>query len=88
MHSVAVGYCRTGFDSDSLTAAKIATENDRYRWNSLKKIMPIIHYIEVVFPFMGSLSFLFDFEGNANISVAIKSGSTVPKTSSSVLFIR
>ena len=33
----------------------------------------------VVFPFMGSLSFLFldDFERNARISVAIKSGSTV-----------
>ena len=40
---------------------------------------PIIPYIEVAFPFMGWLSFLFldDFEGNADISVAIKSGSTV-----------
>ena len=38
-----------------------------------------MHYIGVVFPFMGLPSFLFldDFEGNINISVAIKSGSTV-----------
>ena len=28
-------YCRTGFDSNGLTAAKIATTNDRYGWNSL-----------------------------------------------------
>ena len=45
--------------------------------------MPIIPYIRVVFPFMGSLSldryslFVDDFERNANISIAIKSGSTV-----------
>ena len=41
--------------------------------------MLIIPYTGVFFPFMGSLSFLFldDFEGNANISVSIKSGSTV-----------
>ena len=41
--------------------------------------MPIIPYIGVVFPFMGSLSFLFldDFEGNSYISVTIKFGSTV-----------
>ena len=43
--------------------------------------MPIITYIGVVFPFMESLSFMFldDFEGNANISVAIESGSTVQR---------
>ena len=43
------------------------------------EILPTIPYIGVVFPFMGSLSFLFldDFEGNANISAAIESGSTV-----------
>ena len=48
--------------------------------------MPIIPYIGVVFPFMGSLSFLFlvDFEGNAAISVAIKSSSTVTETLSRV----
>ena len=28
-------YCRTGFDSAGLTAAKIAAKNDRYRWNLL-----------------------------------------------------
>ena len=28
-------YGRTGFDSAGLTAAKIATKNDRYQWNSL-----------------------------------------------------
>ena len=41
--------------------------------------MPITPYIRVVFPFMGSLPFLFldDFEGNANISVTIKCSSTV-----------
>ena len=45
------------------------------------EIIPIIPYIGIVFPFIGSLSLLFldDFEGNANISVAIKSGSTVIK---------
>ena len=44
----------------------------------------IIPYIGVVFPFTGLLSFLFldDFEGNANISVAIKSGSTELQLSS------
>ena len=43
--------------------------------------MLIIPFIEVVFPFMESLSFLFldDFERNANISVTIKSGSTISK---------
>ena len=42
--------------------------------------MLIITIIGVVFSFIGSLSCLFldDFEGNPNISVAIKSGSTVP----------
>ena len=30
-----ITYCRTGFDSDGLMAAEIATKNDRYRWNSL-----------------------------------------------------
>ena len=46
--------------------------------------MPIIPYLGVCPPIYGtaiirSLSFLFldDFEGNANISVAIESGSTV-----------
>ena len=41
--------------------------------------MPIIPYVGVVFPFMGSLSFLFldDFERNTSIFVAIKSSSTV-----------
>ena len=28
-------YCRTGFDSDGLIAAKIGTKNDRYYWISL-----------------------------------------------------
>ena len=44
--------------------------------------MPIITYIGIVLSFMGSLPFLFvdDFEGSANISVAIKSGSTVSVT--------
>ena len=43
------------------------------------EITPIALYIGSVFPFMGSLSFLFldDFEGNANISVVIKSSSTI-----------
>ena len=44
--------------------------------------MPIISYTGVVFPFVGSPSFWFldNFEENANISVAIKSSSTVLKT--------
>ena len=33
--SVSLDYCRTRFNSDGLTAAKIVTENDRYSWNSL-----------------------------------------------------
>ena len=39
----------------------------------------VILCIGIVFPFMGSLSFLFldDLKGNADIFVAIKSGSTV-----------
>ena len=43
------------------------------------EIIPIIPYKGVVFPFMGSLSGLFldALEGNANISAAIKSSSTV-----------
>ena len=57
----------------------IAIVEIRYRNDTL------IPYVGVVFPFIGllslsrSLSFLFlhDFEGTANISVAIKSGSTV-----------
>ena len=38
----------------------------------------VIPFIGVVFSFLGSLSFLFldEFEGNANMSVAIKSSST------------
>ena len=28
-------YSRTRFDSNGLTAAKIAAENDRHHWNSL-----------------------------------------------------
>ena len=42
-------------------------------------MMPNIPHIGVVFPFIGLLSFLFldDFDGNAKISAAIKSGSTV-----------
>ena len=41
--------------------------------------MPIIPYIGVVFPFIGSRSYLFldDFEGHANNSIAIKSSSAV-----------
>ena len=41
--------------------------------------IPIIPHIGVVFPLFGWLSFLFlgEFEGNTNISVAVKSGSTV-----------
>ena len=43
------------------------------------EITLIITFIGVVFSFMESLSFLFlsEFEANANISVAVKSGSTV-----------
>ena len=41
-------YCKTGFDSDSRTVAKIATENHRYRncahYNSYKSHLPILVY--------------------------------------------
>ena len=49
-----ISYCRTGFDSDGLTAAKIATENDCCR--IAIEIMPIVPYVGVVFSFMGLLS--------------------------------
>ena len=78
--STDMSYCRTGFDSDSLTATKIATKIDRCGWNlnthySLYRSCLPIYGIAIV----RSLSFLFldHFKGNANISVAIKSGSTV-----------
>ena len=33
-------YCKTGFDSDGLTAAKIAKKSYRYHWNLLQKLFP------------------------------------------------
>ena len=74
-----------GFDSNSLTAANIATKNDHYYWNSQEKLCPsyLISYKSCLpiyrIVIIRSLSFLVrdDFEGNANISVTIKSGSTV-----------
>mgnify|MGYP001796575078 CR=1 FL=1 len=72
-------YCRRRFDSNSLTAVKIVTEKWLLSLEFAVEIMPIITYIGVVFPFMGSLSFLFldDFEGNAKIYVTIKPSYTV-----------
>ena len=67
-------------DSNSLTATKIATENDWCHWicyrnythfTLCRSCLPI-YRIAIA----RSLSF-DDFEGNANISVAIKSDSTV-----------
>ena len=48
-------YCRTGFDSDCQTAAKIATKNDHYCWNLLQKSCTLnLIYAGVVFSIMGS----------------------------------
>ena len=76
-------YCRTGFDSDGLTAAKIATKmiaivGIHYRnyahYNAYKSRL-LINGVAIVRS--QSLLFLDDFEGNVNISVAIKSSSAV-----------
>ena len=48
-------YCRTGFDSDGLTALTIATEDYYSRLVGFHQ-RPYIPYIGVVLPFMGSLS--------------------------------
>ena len=50
--------CRTGFDSNSLTAAEIAARLSLSLEFAIE-IIPIIPYIGVVFSFMGSLSFYF-----------------------------
>ena len=67
-------YCRIGFDSAGLVATEIATRNDRHHWIFAIENIPITPYMGVVFPFMGSLSFLFlgHYHENANICVAIK----------------
>ena len=51
-------------------------KNDRYLLEFAVEVISIISSIGVVFPFIRLLSFLFldNFEGNANISVSIKSG--------------
>ena len=78
LEDMRVLYCRTGFDSDGLMTAKIVTENHHYRnyphYTLYRSCVPI-YGIAII----RSLSFLFldDFEGNANTSVVIKSGSTV-----------
>ena len=74
---------RTGFDSDGLTTVKTAPKNDchhgirygNYTDYTLYRSCLPIYGITII----RSQSFLFldDFEGNANISVAIKSCSTV-----------
>ena len=87
MHSQ---YCSTGFDSDSLTAAKIATKmvtivGIRYRnythYTLYKSCLPI--YEIAIIRSLSSL-FLDDFEGNTNITVAIKSGATVVENTSNI----
>ena len=72
-------YCRTGFDSDGLTATEIATKmlaivgicyrNDAH-YTLYRNCLPT-YGIAII----RSLPFLFldDFEGNTNISVAIRS---------------
>ena len=74
-------YCRTGFNSDSLTAAKIATKMIaiiEFRHYTLYGSCPPIYRIAII----RSLLFLFlaRFHESANICVAIKSGSTVCST--------
>ena len=65
-----VWYCRTRFDSDKILLLSLEFTIE---------VTPTIPYIRDVFLSIVSLSFWFfdDFEGNANISVTIKSGSTV-----------
>ena len=62
-----------------MVCPKIAMKNWSLSLEFTIKSSLIISYIGVVFSFMRSLSFLFldDYEGDANISVRIKSGSTV-----------
>ena len=75
--------CKTRFDSDSLMAAKIATKNDRFCWNLLYKLHHYTSYRSCLsiygITIVKLLSFLFlgDFEGDANISAAVKFGFTV-----------
>ena len=68
-------YCRTRLSNSH----KNSDEKLSLSLEFAIEITPSIPYIGVVFPFMGLLSFLFldGFEGNTNISVPIKSGSTV-----------
>ena len=49
-------YCRTGFNSDGLTAKTIVTRNESLSLEFAIEVTPIIPYIGVVFPFMGLLS--------------------------------
>ena len=68
-------YCRTGFGSDDLTASKMATKTDHYCWISLQKLHPLYLIQELSSHLWNRYHFLFldEFEGIANISVAVKS---------------
>ena len=48
-------YCRTGFDSDSLTAAQIVMNESSLSLGFAIEIISIIPYMGIVFPFAGSL---------------------------------
>ena len=48
-------YCKTGLNSGSLTAAKVATNESSPSLDYALEIIPIIPYIGVVFPFLRSL---------------------------------
>ena len=83
-------YCRTRVDSDGLTVAKIATKmiaivRIRYikyaHYTLYRSFLPI--YVIAIIRSL-SFSFVDDFEGNANISVAIKFSSTVVRKHCSV----
>ena len=64
-------YCRTGFDSEKI-AAIFGIRYRNYTYYTLYRSCLLIHGIAIIVLIL----FLDDCEGNANISVAIKSGST------------
>ena len=51
-HDLQIWYCRTGFDSDGLTAVKIATKNELLSLEFAMEITAIIPYVGVVFSFV------------------------------------
>ena len=70
-------------NSDGQTVVKIATNQSRLSLDYTIEIIPILSYIGVVFPFVGSiplgcyhLDFVMSSKKNANIFITIKPDST------------